>query len=246
MGAPTRWTILIYHEPPTISYDGLRPTSPAGSPALLLEGAHRHCVTLPRWQESWKWSGVQFVPWKMGILPVLYKELWRRRKRMILTFVECLRHLAMLSGAAGCLTWGNHPHLMHKQSEVWQHAGYQLSGGWYCIIRHDADHCFWQSALVVSPSLTDSSFRFWLTQSGCSQIRLKMGMQVPQIPTILGHFEQIPQNNHKQYKLQTNSLKQIKVWSLRTISYLWEGGGQISVDLWPERYAKGRGGLGWC
>ena len=36
---------MIYNEPPTISEDGLQRTSPAGFPALLLEGAQHHCVT---------------------------------------------------------------------------------------------------------------------------------------------------------------------------------------------------------
>ena len=38
-----------------------------------------------------------------------------------------------------------------------------------------------------------------------------MGVLIPQIAPFWGIFKKIPNNNHKQYKLQTNSFKQIKV-----------------------------------
>ena len=44
--------------------------------------------------------------------------------------------------------------------------------------------------------------------------------------------------NHTQYKLQTNSFKQIKVWTLITICYLKEEVGHILVDMWSKRYSK--------
>ena len=44
-----------------------------------------------------------------------------------------------------------------------------------------------------------------------NQVEVKMGVPIPQIAPFWGIFKKIPNNNHKQYKLQTNSFKQIKV-----------------------------------
>ena len=69
-----------------------------------------------------------------------------------------------------------------------------------------------------------------------------MATLTPQTAPFWGILTKIPQNNHKQSKIQTNSFKKMKVWTLRTISFLYYYvGGQIFFSLWPKRYAGGEG-----
>ena len=110
-------------------------------------------------QVSGKLKMVRYAvhPWKMGVLPVTCKELWRRRKRIILTLVACLHRLAMLSGAAGCMTSGNPP----PTSALDARTKWGLTARWLPVVGLILHHQTWCWPLVLAVSLYCIIFTYW-------------------------------------------------------------------------------------